>query len=91
MSSYFPIDHGQPIAGGADKLTRSNFASLIAGKCVVSFFAYILRSASLAGTTPLAIKGEDSLPGVSTMSAARMDAPAEHINCHKTLIKSATF
>lgn len=90
MSSHLPIDHGQPIAGGADKLTRSNFANLIAAKCVVSFFAYILRPASLAGTTPLAIGGEDSLSGVGIMPAARMDVPAEHINCHKTLIKSAT-
>jgi hypothetical protein len=89
MSSHFPIDHGQPISGWADKLTCSNFASLIAAKCAVRF-PRILSSALLAGTTPLAISGEDSLPGVSTMSAARMDAPAEHINCHKTLIKSAT-
>jgi hypothetical protein len=90
MSSHFLVDHGQPFSGGADKLACCNFSRKIAAKCAVRF-PRILSSASLAGTTPLAIKGEDSLPGVSTMSAARMDAPAEHINCHKTLIKSATF
>jgi hypothetical protein len=90
MFSHFPVDNGQPISGGADKLTRSNFSSPVAAKCAVRF-PCILRLFSLAGTTPLAIGGEDSLSGVGIMPAARMDAPAEHINCHKTLIKSATF
>jgi hypothetical protein len=61
---------------------------LIAAKCVV-FFPRIFRSAVLAGITPRAMSGEDSLRGVRIMPTARMDAPAEHINPHKALIKSA--
>jgi hypothetical protein len=86
MSSHFPIDYGQPFPGGADKLTRPNFSSPIATKCAVRF-PRILRP---GGTTPLAITGEDSPPCVSIMPVGSVDASAEHINCHKTLIKSAT-